>query len=163
MDVYLVCHYTIVSELNWFMEAKTINDVLGFLQFEFEDNFVEFKDVIFLVFWRVRLLVFLWNWAFFIKWDVKFCRVSFDRRFWFEWDLSCTFGNSESFWSLKFEHLFIDPHMENKFSLLKRSKHDIFHNLELDHLLGKGIEHKNKIVIVRSVILGLEEMPICSE
>jgi len=53
--------------------------------------------------------------------------------------------------------------MENKFSLLKRSKHDIFHNLELDHLLGKRIEHKNKIVIVRCVILGLEEMPICSE
>lgn len=89
--------------------------------------------------------------------------MSFDRRLWLKRNLFRTLGDFECLRSLKFEYFFIYPDMKNKLSLLKRCKHDIFHNLELNHFLRKRIKHKNKIVIIGCVIFCLEEMSIGSE
>lgn len=53
--------------------------------------------------------------------------------------------------------------MKDKLSLLERSEHDIFHDLEFNHFLGEGIEHEDKVVIIGGVIFGLEEMPVGPE
>ena len=61
--------------------------------------------------------------------------MSFDRGLWLKGNLFSALGDFECLRSLKFEYFFIYPDMENKLSLLKWCKHDIFHNLELNHLL----------------------------
>lgn len=163
MNIYLICHNTIITKFYWFMKAKTINNVFGFLQLKFKNNLVKMQNVVLFVFIRVRLFILLWYWSFLIDRNVKFSWLSFNRRLRLERYFFGTFGDFESFRSLKFEDFFIDPNVKNKLSLLERCKHDILHNFELNHFLWEGIEHKNEVVIIRCVIFGLEEMSIGSE
>lgn len=163
MNIYLICHNTIITKFYWFMKAKTINNVFGFLKFKFKNNLVKMQNVILFVFIRVRLFILLRYWAFLIDRNVKFSWLSFNRRLRLERYFFGTFGDFESFRSLKFEDFFIDPNVKNKLGLLERCKHDILHNFELNHFLWERIEHKNEIVIIRCVIFGLEEMSIGSK
>lgn len=50
--------------------------------------------------------------------------------------------------------------MQYELSLLKWRKHDILHDLKLNHILTKGIEHENQVIIIRRIVLGLEQMPV---
>ena len=50
--------------------------------------------------------------------------------------------------------------MQYELSLLKWRKYDILHDLKLYHILTKGIEHENQVIIIRRIVLGLEQMPV---
>jgi hypothetical protein len=41
MYINLICHNTVISKLNRFMESKTINNIDRFLYFELHDNFIK--------------------------------------------------------------------------------------------------------------------------
>lgn len=53
--------------------------------------------------------------------------------------------------------------MQDEFSFLEGCEHDILHNFELNHLLRKGIEHENEVIVVRGIVFGLIEVAVCSE
>ena len=56
----LVCHYSIVSEFDRFVETETVSDGFGFLYFELQDYFVKFENLQYVIV-CVFLLLLLWD------------------------------------------------------------------------------------------------------
>jgi len=63
MYINLICHNTIITKLNRFMESKAINNIERFLYFKLHDDFIKMQDLIliFLLFLILYLLNIIVN------------------------------------------------------------------------------------------------------